>query len=100
MDRDEFNALASGLFGERWQTPLSVATGIAPRAVRRMAAGEQPVPAKLAAALGRTLEVMKLVAELTAEYGSPDAIDLTHSSDDQLTLWVKAMVVEALEQRP
>ncbi|MBV8972711.1 MAG: hypothetical protein JO290_10515 [Sphingomonadaceae bacterium] len=98
MDRATFIALASGLFGERWQTPLSGCTGIAPRTIRRMAAGDQPIPAKMAAALGRAREVLKLVAELTAEYGSPDAIDLTSSSDDQLTVWVKAMVVEALEK--
>lgn len=98
MNRDEFIALASGLFGERWKTPLSVVTGIAPRTIRRMAAGEQPVPVKLATALDRAREAMCLIAALTGEYGAPDAIDLTTSSDDQLTLWVRAFVVEALEQ--
>lgn len=96
MNSAAFIALAAELFGERWQTPLSACTDIAPRTIRRIAAGKQPVPAKLAAALCRAREVMDLIDELTSEYGAPDAIDLATSFDDQFTAWVKAMVVNAL----
>jgi len=98
MGRAELILLASTLFGERWQSPLSGASGIALRSIRRMAAGEQPVPAKLAAALRRACEVMRLIAELVAEHGEPGAIDLTASSDDQLAQWVRSFVAEALER--
>lgn len=98
MKADAFRASAEALFGGEWQTPLSLATGIAPRTIRRMAASAQPIPEKLAAALDRAEQVMDLIADLSAEHGAPGQIDLTSSSDDQLALWVKAMVVEALER--
>jgi hypothetical protein len=47
----------------------------------------------------RAQEVMNLIAELTAEHGAPDAINLSASSPDQLTRWVEALVLEALERR-
>lgn len=98
MGRAEFILLASTLFGERWQTPLSNITGIASRTIRYMAAGERPVPAKLATALRRACEVMRLVAELVEEHGEPAQIDLSTSSPDQLTQWVRSFVIEALER--
>lgn len=98
MGRAEFILLASTLFGERWQTPLSASTGIAARSIRHMASGERPVPEKLAAALRRACEVMRLAAELVEEHGEPTQIDLTTSSPGQLTQWIRAFVIEALER--
>lgn len=98
MGRAEFILLASTLMGERWQSPLSHLTGISPRTIRRMAAGGQEVPESLASALRRAGEVMRQLAKMVGEFGEPDAIDLTTSSDDQLTQWVRAFVIEALER--
>lgn len=102
MKAEALRASAEALFGGEWQSPLSLATGIAPRTIRRMAAGVQPIPAKLAAALDRAEQVMDLIADLSAalsaEHGVPGQIDLSTSSDDQLTQWVRAMVLEALER--
>jgi hypothetical protein len=99
MTPEVFRVSAETLFGGGWQTPLSLATGIAPRTIRRMASGAQPIPPKLDTALARAHEVMNLIEELTAEHGAPGQIDLTTSSDDQLTLWVRSIVIEALEGR-
>lgn len=98
MKAEALRASAEALFGGEWQSPLSLATGIAPRTIRRMAAGVQPIPAKLAAALDRAEQVMDLISDLSAEHGVPGQIDLSTSSDDQLTQWVRAMVLEALER--
>lgn len=98
MGRGELIMLASALFGERWQTPLSASTGIAARSIRHMASGEKPVPEKLATALRRACEAMRLVAELVDEHGEPARIDLSTSSPDQLTQWVRSFVIEALER--
>lgn len=96
MKADAFRASGEALFGREWQTPLSSATGIAPRSIRRMASGVQPIPDKLAAALDRVEQVLDLIDDLSAEHGVPDQIDITTSSDDQLTQWVRAMVIEAM----
>lgn len=98
MKAEALRASAEALFGGEWQSPLSLATGIAPRTIRRMVAGVQPIPAKLAAALDRAEQIMDLISDLSAEHGVPGQIDLSASSDDQLTQWVRAMVLEALER--
>ena len=44
MNRDLFARVGCALYGDRWQTQLAGALGVADRTVRRWAAGEQPVP--------------------------------------------------------
>jgi len=99
MERAEFIRLASGLLGERWQTPLVEATGIAERSIRRIASGDRPVPERLSTALLHAHEVMNLIAELTTEPDAPDPINFSASSPGQLKRWVGALVVEALERQ-
>ncbi|MBV8971897.1 MAG: hypothetical protein JO290_06355 [Sphingomonadaceae bacterium] len=95
MDRATFIALASGLFGERWQSPLADATGINSRSLRRMASGAQPVPQRLADALTASRRVIDLIGDLAAEYGAADEIRM-QGDDGQLVDWTKAIVAASL----
>ena len=97
MKAEDLRASAEELLGERWQSPLSAITGIAPRSVRRMASGAQPVPERLALALDRALKVLDLIAELTAEHGAPGEIVLS-GEDDPAIVWARAMVAESLRR--
>jgi hypothetical protein len=61
MNRDLFVRAGRALYGDRWQTQLAQALGVADRTVRRWAAGEQAVPD------GAAADIYTLVVERRAE---------------------------------
>lgn len=97
MDRSELITVAVALFGEGWQAPLADATGINPRSIRRMAAGAQPVPQRLVAALTAARRVLDLIADLAERHGEADQIDM-QGDDRQLVDWTKALVSASIHR--
>lgn len=98
MTRDELEAVAVALLGEGWKNPLADATGINRRSIGKMAAGEKPVPPRLADALTAASRVLTMLAELTEEHGPVGANDEIRigGDDRQLADWTKAVVAAAL----
>lgn len=105
LTRDELVAAGRRLFGERWQTPLSRALGVADRTVRRWVAGEWPVPPDAAAKL-RALEARRTadatlaqLDRLVEEQGArPTVIRLTQGRD-ATGRRATALVAQALRAR-
>lgn len=52
MTASELKAVGIALFGEGWQSKLARTLGVAPRTVRRWAAGTVPIPGTIDLALG------------------------------------------------
>lgn len=69
MTPTDLRRIGEALYGERWQTPLANALGVADRTVRRWVAGDSAIPDgvrdDLAALLAnRATELRRLAGEL------------------------------------
>lgn len=87
MTRTDLAAIGRQLYGDRWQTAMAQALGVADRTVRRWAAG-QAVPPAVADRLvalavpAAVREALALVDRLAAEHGAvPGSITLTQGRD-------------------
>lgn len=63
MRAADLRRIGAILYGDRWQTDLARALGVADRTVRRWAAGTHPIPEGLKA------DLLKLLAQRSAEVG-------------------------------
>lgn len=88
MQPDDLAAVCAYIFGERWQTPLSVALSVSDRNVRHWLSGRHAVPPGVAdeilrMAAARQLEdMLPLLRDLGEQHGLPETIALRTYADD------------------